>query len=489
MSVKITNNAYSSLSESIITGDTTLNVVSTTLFPTLKAIVVGEDPDVCYVTIDTEVIKVTDIVDATSMTCEAVVYGHSIGSEINVRATEETLNGLVSGLIIASGTGTTGWNLKGENATYHSDLGEGSIDLTVQGAGIGGASGTGSIAIGKNAIASGGTSVAIGEGTKAINTNSMAIGKFNNGSSANTKLEIGIGATDGDRKNGLEVYIDGTLKAPESTISGIDTAGAKAIVTKEKLDEQIAANIISIDTTVYISSTSATPAGNDTTGEGTILLPFLSLLRVAEHLKDKWINTDVELTVLCKFGVYYDQDPVVFNHPCSDRIKISGVLGAEPWFSFTTDGITVNSAGMSIENILIKGDGVLSNLNTGLVVSDNAFCKLTNVEIDGFDIGLSLTNCVVESSGLIVLDTTSGVSADNSSGELTNCNIRLSTSGILATNGSNLGVSGSDIIGCTNGFYAIRNSFINASNTTSTSTLTYSPDINTEGNIRSYIYK
>lgn len=80
-----------------------------------------------------------------------------------------------------------------------------------------------------------------GYGTKTTtNTNATYYGmhvegRYNIGQTG-TIHEIGIGTDDTHRKNGFEVYTDGTLTAPESTVSLISSRGNKAVITKEYID-------------------------------------------------------------------------------------------------------------------------------------------------------------------------------------------------------------------------------------------------------------
>ena len=74
-----------------------------------------------------------------------------------------------------------------------------------------------------------------GWGTIAQNDVSHAAGKYNIGTSPDTIHETGIGEYN-DRKNAFEIYIDGTLTAPESTIDLINARGPKTLVTKEYVE-------------------------------------------------------------------------------------------------------------------------------------------------------------------------------------------------------------------------------------------------------------
>ncbi len=95
------------------------------------------------------------------------------------------------------------------------------------------ASGYSSHAEGGYCTSSGDFSHAEGFKTKAINTGSHAAGKYNIGTATDTIHETGIGSDDTNRANAFEIYTDGTITAPESTVSLINSRGDKALATKE----------------------------------------------------------------------------------------------------------------------------------------------------------------------------------------------------------------------------------------------------------------
>ena len=78
MAVKFANNAATTLASSISSGATSFSVASASGFPTLGG------SDHMYVTIDTEVVKVT-AVSGTTFTCDATSSGHSSGDTVEIR--------------------------------------------------------------------------------------------------------------------------------------------------------------------------------------------------------------------------------------------------------------------------------------------------------------------------------------------------------------------------------------------------------------------
>ena len=85
MAVKFANNAATTLASSISSGATSFSVASASGFPTLGG------SDHMYVTIDTEVVKVT-AVSGTTFTCDATSSGHSSGDTVEIRVSAELLN-------------------------------------------------------------------------------------------------------------------------------------------------------------------------------------------------------------------------------------------------------------------------------------------------------------------------------------------------------------------------------------------------------------
>jgi hypothetical protein len=79
---------------------------------------------------------------------------------------------------------------------------------------------------------------------------------------------------------------------------------------------------ISSNTTLYVS-----PSGNDTTGDGSSGTPWRTVTKALDYLKDKWINTDVAVTISLADGndgdhVYTSE--IAPTHPCGSQITIKG---------------------------------------------------------------------------------------------------------------------------------------------------------------------
>ncbi len=167
--------------------------------------------------------------------------------------------------------GLPGWRLLGRDPGNFGSIGEGAVDFSASevyagsGNGDGGATGANSFATGfettssgmssfttglktqapgENSFAAGSDTKAnaiaaatFGRGTVISNEAAMAIGQYNafiDGAAEKTAFEVGIGTSTLDRLNGLEVYLNGNILAPQLTIDS--TSSLKTLITKEYLD-------------------------------------------------------------------------------------------------------------------------------------------------------------------------------------------------------------------------------------------------------------
>jgi len=138
--------------------------------------------------------------------------------------------------------GKTGWRILGRDPQYFGNIGNQAIDLSYSNEiSDNGATGTFSVAIGANTQAKADASFAAGEGTIASETDSVAIGRYNVGDTVpntNNILEVGIGADEYRRKNGLEVKVSGEIIAPEMDTHRINNStSTRILVTKEYADD------------------------------------------------------------------------------------------------------------------------------------------------------------------------------------------------------------------------------------------------------------
>ena len=94
MAVKFSNSARTTLTANIAAGVTALPITSSSLFPTLTS------DDWLYVTINSEVIKVTAVA-STSLTCVETSAGHSSGDAVEIRVSSEMLTDIDEKTVIA----------------------------------------------------------------------------------------------------------------------------------------------------------------------------------------------------------------------------------------------------------------------------------------------------------------------------------------------------------------------------------------------------
>ena len=112
------------------------------------------------------------------------------------------------------------------------------------------ANGQWAAAFGSHTFANIRRSTAVGYRVTTVSEWGMAIGAYNIGTATDVSLEVGIGVDFGAEKNGLEVYKDGRVYAPELTIALHDST--QSLTTKEYVD----------------SVTGGTPSGLETLDEG-----------------------------------------------------------------------------------------------------------------------------------------------------------------------------------------------------------------------------
>ena len=95
MAVKFSNACATTLTANIAAGVTALPIASNSLFPTLST------GDHLYVTINSEVIKVTAVA-STSLTCVATSNGHSSGDAVESRVSSEMLSDIATDTTVAN---------------------------------------------------------------------------------------------------------------------------------------------------------------------------------------------------------------------------------------------------------------------------------------------------------------------------------------------------------------------------------------------------
>ncbi len=228
--------------------------------------------------------------------------------------------------------------------------------------------------------------------------------------------------------------------------------------------------------------------GNDTTGNGEFSTPFYSLAGVIAYLKNTWINTDAQVTILFAAGVWPDLPTCTINHPCANNIVIAGAAADSSVLNFYGEGIVVEGVNIKdIYNLVLNGSSILNY--SGLTYKHGAHFNGFNIHLAGWKTCLDLSDCTVNCDTVYMDNSATAVKADNTNGTLIGLHITDTATGGFISRNSAIDATGSTMIGGTNGFMAEENSFINATGVTCTAATPYSPALNTEGSIRSFIYQ
>lgn len=140
--------------------------------------------------------------------------------------------------------------------------------------------------------------------------------------------------------------------------------------------------IIDTDTTLYLATT-----GNDTTGDGTSGTPWYSLEKVFDYLSDKWINTDVTVTVSIGAGTYTGLSSVTINHPCANNIVIQGASMTGTILTFSGEGVVVDGVSLKkISALTLKGASAASG--TALSIKNGGHVRADDLKMDTWLYGL-----------------------------------------------------------------------------------------------------
>lgn len=138
----------------------------------------------------------------TSIESNGIAIGYN-NADTGIAPGEEAASNVLIGLSNTSAAYTTvtvgGWNNTVSGANYSTNIGMGN-------------------SLGSSAI----YNASIGLNLTGINPHSLTMGVANIGISLDTKVEIGIGVAFESTANGLEIYNDGAIVAPGSTIDSID---------------------------------------------------------------------------------------------------------------------------------------------------------------------------------------------------------------------------------------------------------------------------
>jgi len=166
-----------------------------------------------------------------------------------------------------------GYRLRGVDATNKNPIGDNAIDLGLNAGIDGGAEGEQSVVFGYDNKATGvralvggyqndsssnnsfmygalnkstaNKTMVLGEGLETSIQSSFLAGQYNDTAST-ARVQFGIGADTGARNNGLEIYDDGIVMAPQATMAKItaEPEDSKVLITKEYGDEIYRDNVL-----------------------------------------------------------------------------------------------------------------------------------------------------------------------------------------------------------------------------------------------------
>ena len=149
--------------------------------------------------------------------------------------------------------------------------------------------------------------------------------------------------------------------------------------------EQVPANLIpftkilTANTSIYIATT-----GNDSTGDGSVGLPYLTPHKAYEHLQDYFLGAGVIATIQCAAGTYTIASTLIPYHPQGSQVLLKGatMLGT------VVDGDFVASAATTTTNLETRFATVFrGNFADNLIDSDihgsNLIFKVEDILFDG----------------------------------------------------------------------------------------------------------
>jgi hypothetical protein len=217
------------------------------------------------------------------------------------------------------------------------------------------------------------------------------------------------------------------------------TADVFAVVSGG-VTEQVPANLIpftkilTANTSIYIATT-----GNDSTGDGSVGLPYLTPHKAYEHLQDYFLGAGVIATIQCAAGTYTIASTLIPYHPQGSQVLLKGatMLGT------VVDGDFVASAVTTTTNLETRFATVFrGNFADNLIDSDihgsNLIFKVEDILVDCDSVstdGINITDgasTILSGSVSIISAASNGLKAENGS--------IVRTSGIATTSHTGLGV-------------------------------------------------
>jgi hypothetical protein len=158
------------------------------------------------------------------------------------------------------------------------------------------------------------------------------------------------------------------------------------------------------NTTLYV-----TLSGSDATGNGTSDYPWATPHHALNYLKDKWINSDVTVTIKAGDGTFTFSEALQPTHPCGDRIELSGTNT----YTKTMSSVQSSSGSEGAYSVIINldsvtnisiGDYCIIHTSSGGTYPERILgChEITNVDVDNSRITIMSNNLVGAPSGNVV---------------------------------------------------------------------------------------
>lgn len=114
---------------------------------------------------------------------------------------------------------------------------------------------------------------------------------------------------------------------------------------------------------IYVSS-----SGNDTTGDGSELVPFKSITKCMAHIADKMCTKGINI-IITAGDVIYDFDTITFDHRCPIHIK-SSISNSLVYWEFGGDSTTIAYSHENTETAFILRNSHVSMTDLQIVKND-----------------------------------------------------------------------------------------------------------------------
>lgn len=241
------------------------------------------------------------------------------------------------------------------------------------------------------AVSIGGNGVLKLDGTTSIPAGSSSSSE-NNGiymlSGASLGIESSFAYTGSNATVELESYVQGSAVLTGYT-NGVKIASSKFKIANSNY-KILEDGTLSVNPDLYVSSSSSTPAGNDTTGDGSEAKPFATVKKALEKINDLNVSADYIIHVTgwtnVQDGLTIKSDSFNENQPTS--IKFIGTTNiTNDKLVHAANGattITIDSSftkPVYFENLTIKSGKAPSGNGGGICVGEYANVTLVNCNV------------------------------------------------------------------------------------------------------------